>query len=141
MHPVGNYYAYDSINRSFGRRARLARLVFRVLVYVRPIEVSVAGNTMWATLAAEAVGKGTGGAGKAMIVDNPDRFHGWKDENYLIFTCLDTAKGRALWQRTIADNNARKLTVVDSHRRLGVIACRKGLPSQTIDLRTLLPSQ
>ncbi len=130
------YYAYHDINRIFGSEARLGRMVFRLLVHLHPQEIVVTRERHWVRLAREV---GThGGEGKVFLVTDPAEFHGCRDCETLVFTCLDTAAGRAAWQRALAEGPA---SVIDTHRRLGIISRRRGLPQQTIHLRTLFNDQ
>lgn len=130
------YYAYSDIDRVFGRDARLARKVFRLLVHFNPAGVAVTRDVRWVWLAHQADTRGKGG--KVGLITDPTEFIGWLDCETLIFTCLDTDAGRRAWQQAAAETPAM---AIDTHRRLGIISRRPGLPTQTIHLRTLLNDQ
>lgn len=130
------YYAYHDINRIFGADARLARMVYRLLVHLNPQEIVVTRERHWVRLAREV---GThGGSGKVFLVTDPAEFHGCRDCETLVFTCLDTDRGRKAWQQALDEGPA---SVIDTHRRLGIISRRQGLPQQYIHLRSLFNDQ
>lgn len=130
------YYAYHDINRVFGDEARLARMVFRLLVHLHPHEILVTRQRHWVRLARQVGTHGPGG--KVFLVTAPEEFHGWRDCETLVFTCLDTPEGREAWQNALHEVQG---TVIDTHRRLGIMSRRKGLPAQTIHMRTLFNDQ
>lgn len=132
----GAYYVYADINNVFGRDARLARKVFRLLVHLNPSGVSVTRDVRWTWLAQQAGTKGKGG--KVGLVTDPAEFSGWLDCETLIFTCLDSEAGRQAWAKAAHESPAM---AIDTHRRLGIISRRRGLPAQTIHLRTLRNDQ
>ena len=132
----GAYYIYPEINRIFGRDARLARKVFRLLVHLNPYGILVTRDERWAWLARQA---GTNGkSGKTALITDPAAFTGWQDCETLIFTCLDTPEGRKAWQAALAESPAMS---VDTRRRLGITSRRHGLPAQTIHLRSIRNDQ
>lgn len=132
------WYAYPAIDRYFGRRARQARMVYRLLAFLDPVAVRVDGDRLWAQMA-DAYGTGaTGGA--VVIVDNPQLWRGWKNAETLIITCLDRPGGRRIWDEAIA-GAGRQTIAVDTHRAIGVITRRQGVSTQTINLRTFLSNQ
>jgi hypothetical protein len=68
-----------------------------------------------------------------MIVDKPEAFTDFGDAENIIFTCLNTTEGRNLWRKIM-----KQLSVgmaIDSHRHIGIISFRRGLPRQTIHAR------
>lgn len=130
----GAYYADTETGRHFGDRQRLARTVFRILVHLRPSSVTVLGGKEWRWLADRSGCEGQGGA--VTIVDAPGRFDGWHDAETLVFTCLDTPEGRAAWQQA-RDSAGSPVTAIDTHRDLGILSRRPGLPDQTVHLRAL----
>jgi hypothetical protein len=126
------YYAYPEIDQLFGRRRKTARTVFRLLVFLQPSRVDVVGDKRWHELAAKA-GVHASGKTTTLIVDNPDEFIGFGDAETVIFTCLGSTEGRNLWRK-----NMKSLTqgmAIDSHRKIGIICFRRGLPRQTIHAR------
>lgn len=126
------YYAYPEIDALFGRRRKTARTVFRLLVFLRPANVVVIGDNRWLDLAAKA-GVPTVGNASAMIVDKPEAFTDFGHAENIIFTCLNTTEGRNLWRKIM-----KQLSVgmaIDSHRHIGIISFRRGLPRQTIHAR------
>ena len=137
LRPHGTNYAYDMLNAAIGRRRRLARMVMRVLEHLRPGSVTVLGGSEWAYLVERAGCTGQGG--EAVIVDRPEARVPESAET-VIFTCLDTPEGRRAWQRLLDEAHAPAMAI-DTHRALGILSRRQGLPRQTIHLRTLLPTQ
>lgn len=130
----GVYYADAEVGERFGARRRLALTVFRILVHLRPAAVTVLGGDQWRWLAGRSGCEGQGGA--VTVVDDPALFDGWHDAETLLFTCLDTPEGRGAWQRA-RDCAGVPVTAIDSHRDLGILSRRQGLPEQTIHLRAL----
>lgn len=130
------YYAWPSIDRTFGRQSRLARMVYALIVHLQPSAVTVAGDPLWHALAVTAC-DAPGPNGPMLLVTDPTAFRGAEGYETIVFTCLDKASGRELWKRLCAEGGL----AIDTHRHLGILGRRKDLPDQTIDLRTMLPSQ
>lgn len=67
------YYHYPAINRTFKdkRRQRIARAVFRVMISLRPSQISVFGDTAWQKVA-DLSGCITPGGQRLLIVDTPN---------------------------------------------------------------------
>lgn len=137
LRPHGVYHAYREIDTAFGSRAKLAKMVMRVLLWLRPCRIDSGGDADWELIARLSGSIGEGGA--VMIVDNPDALIA-PDIETIIFTCLNSPDGRRAWQQLIADSEAPAMAI-DTHRSLGILSRRQGLPKQLIHLRTLLPSQ
>lgn len=133
------YYAYPKVNGLFTEQPRLGRMVYRLLAYLQPAAVDVLGDRRWADLAAMS---GCGRAGRILVVDDATEFHSIGAYETIIFTQLDTVQGRQAWDRALAEADKRGCGMaLDSCRRLGVLNMRRDLPRQTIEYRTLLPSQ
>lgn len=127
------YYAYPEIDALFGKRRKTARQVFRLLLHLQPGKVPVVGDSRWQELVAK-VGNLQAGNPTVAIIDNPAECDALpQDAETIIFTCLGTTAGRNLWRRTVASLTAGM--VIDSHRKIGIISFRHGLPRQTIHAR------
>lgn len=133
-----HYYAYGQIDKLFGRGRKTARTVYRILLYVHPAAIHVAGDSRWLTLA--RVATVSGGKGSVYLVSDPAKYDSATAQSAetLIFTCLDTTSGRRIWNALQA-NPDETGSAVDTHRRIGVLCRRRGLPRQTIHMRTILP--
>lgn len=126
------YYAYPEIDKLFGKRRKTARTVFRLLLHLQPSRVDVAGDESWRHLA-ELTGHTHHDGAPVLIIDNPSNVSSFGDAETIIFTCLGTTAGRNLWRQTMA--NISTGMAIDSHRKIGIISFRHGLPRQTIHAR------
>lgn len=126
------YYAYPEINDLFGTRRKTARTVYRLLLHLKPSRVEVIGDERWHRLA-KLTGSLHNNGSPVLIVDNPASFTSCGDAETVIFTCLGSTDGRNVWRTTLA--NITTGMVIDSHRKIGIICFRHGLPRQTIHAR------
>lgn len=130
------YYAWDSIDRTFGQHSRLARKVYALIVHLQPSTVTVAGDPLWHALAVTAC-DAPGANGPMLLVADPAAYRSDDGFETIVLTCLDTPAGRELWNKLCAAGGL----AIDTHRHLGILGRRPDLPGQVIDLRTALPSQ
>lgn len=126
------YYAYPEINELFGTRSKTARIVYRLLLHLQPSRVDVVGDERWHHLA-RLTGTLNQHGTPVLIIDNPANVKSFGDAENVIFTCLGTNAGRALWRKTLAERSTGM--AIDSHRKIGIISFRHGLPRQTIHAR------
>lgn len=127
------YYAYPEIDALFGKRRKTARQVFRLLLHLQPGKVIIVGDNKWHELVAK-VGELHHGNPTVMIVDNPSEYSECSDNSEtIIFTCLGTSAGQAVWRKAVAERASGM--AIDSHRKIGIISFRHGLPRQTIHAR------
>jgi hypothetical protein len=126
------YYAYPEINELFGTRRKTARTVYRLLLHLKPSRVDVVGDARWCHLAS-LTGTMHSDGSPVLIVDNPAQYTSCGDAETVIFTCLGTTDGRNLWRQIMA--NLSTGMAIDSHRKIGIICFRRGLPRQTIHAR------
>lgn len=128
------YYSYPSIDVLFGERAKTAKTVLRILIYLNIRSVEVCGASSWELLARTAVGpKGL----HACIVDDPSDLARAREAEAVVFTCLGSREGREAWEKLLAEREGG--IAVDTHREIGVLCRQKGLPRQDIHLKTLWP--
>lgn len=126
------YYAYPEIDKLFGKRAKTARTVYRLLLHLKPSRVDVIGDERWHHLV-QLTGSLNAEGAAVLIVDTAEGVQNFGDAETVIFTCLGTTDGHNLWRRTLAGLSTGM--AIDSHRKIGIISFRRGLPRQTIHAR------
>lgn len=130
------YYPYPAINRNFGDRARVARALFRLMVFLRPARVYCSGNSPWASLRDLACPAGNGPA--MMVIDDESTPIDVPDSvETVVFVSLHQPGPRALWSSMLR-SRGRGLAI-DTHNGIGIICLRPDLPRQLIDAYVRFP--